>query len=165
MFFFESGFLENHRVVTCFVATCLVSLILLLSFLPRWFRNQAQPVPIHGAVHGLAQWLGRGPLTSCDPNSLIEISNGVSAPTFVSVPTIVASDITEIIEAGRWTFTTVHERARSKCKSLPCLCVFQQATAAANSSKRQLTAAANFITCRKFLANVHHWKLPETATK
>ena len=47
------------NVVTCLIAICSVSLILLLSFLPRWLRNQAQPAPIHGAVHGLAEWLNR----------------------------------------------------------------------------------------------------------
>ena len=36
------------------LSTCSVSLILLLSFLPRWLRKQAQPAPIHGIVHGLA---------------------------------------------------------------------------------------------------------------
>ena len=43
---------------------------ILLSFLPRWFRNQAQPAPIHGAVHGLAEWLSR----NCEgPTSKFEV--------------------------------------------------------------------------------------------
>ena len=39
-----------------------MSLIFLLSFLLHWFRNQAQPAPIHGVVHCLAEWLSRVPL-------------------------------------------------------------------------------------------------------
>ena len=54
-------FLKCHLVVTCYIASCSVSLIPLLAFLPRWLRNQAQPASIHGAVHGLAEWLNRAP--------------------------------------------------------------------------------------------------------
>ena len=48
---------QSHLVVVCFIATCSVSLILFFSVLPRWLRNQGQLAPIHGAVHGLVEWL------------------------------------------------------------------------------------------------------------
>ena len=55
-------FLKSHLVVTCFIATRLVSLIILLSSLLHWFRNLVEPAPIHGVVHCLAEWLSRVPL-------------------------------------------------------------------------------------------------------
>ena len=49
--------LEIHHVVTCFIVTCLVSLIILFSSLLHWSRNQVQRAPVHGMVHCLAEWL------------------------------------------------------------------------------------------------------------
>ena len=52
-------FLKSHLVVTCFIATCSVSLILFLSSLPLLLRNQAQLAPIHRAW--FADWLNKDP--------------------------------------------------------------------------------------------------------
>ena len=53
------------------------------------------------------------------------------------VPTVVAFDISETIEAGQLVqFTTVHAGARSESKFLRCLCFFgKQQHAAANSGQ------------------------------
>ena len=57
-------------VLTCFIATCLVFLIILFSSLPRWLGNKAQPAPIHGLVHALAERLNRAPIQELDAGNL-----------------------------------------------------------------------------------------------
>ena len=47
--------------------TCSVSLILLLFPTMPGYRIRHKPAPIHGAVHGLAEWLNRAPSQVVSP--------------------------------------------------------------------------------------------------
>ena len=85
-------FLKSHLVVTWFIAICMVSLILLISFLPRWWRNQAQPAPIQEAVHDWTEGLNRVPSQVLSPRTWSRFS--VSARRLTSLPGETVSEST-----------------------------------------------------------------------
>ena len=159
---FESAF---SHVVTWFIATCWVFLIILLSFLPRWFRNQAQPTPIHGVVHCLAEWLSRVPLQVMRPKSRSRSpastpinfpsrKNSFTTADIDDLPAVAASDTTETIEAGQLTsplFTQEQEVSANPFSTS----VHQQAAASgsqqqpASSSVMNLWQMLNVGSCGK----------------
>ena len=143
---FGSAFLESHPFVTCFIATCLVFLIILLPSLLHWCRNQAQAAPIHGVVQCLAEWLSRVPL------QVMSSKTWSRSPARTHRLTSLQGRTRHWWRSYRWCvwhhrthwsrtvdFTTVHAGARRKCKSLRCHC------SSASSSKRQPTAASSSL--------------------
>ena len=147
---FESEFLKSYLVVTCFIATCLVFLIILPSLL-RWRRNKAQLAPIHRVVHCLADWL-RSQRRDRDfqlvhTDELLSRKNSFTTD-MDDVPTVVASDITETTEAGHLTspLSTKEREARANPFGVSG---FQQA--AANGSQQRPASSSSVINlCQTF---------------
>ena len=101
----------------------------------------------------------QSPITGYEPKDLVEISieyTPTNFPTWKNsfttdiddVPSAVASDITETIEAGQLTSPLFHAGARSKCKHRRCLCLSasssQQQPASSSVIKRKLREAATW---------------------
>ena len=114
----------------------------------------------------MAEWLSRVPLKGYAPKDLIEISSEYTPINFPKrknsfttdiddVPTVVASDFTDTIEAGQLTsplFTLEREASANP---------FGVSVVSASGSKRQ-PAAAGIIKCDKSLANVQFRERLET---
>ena len=67
--------LQSHPIVSCPIVRIVSCVPILFTFPLSWRRNWAQTAPIHKSYHGFDSMAEQSPLTSCEPNNLIEISS------------------------------------------------------------------------------------------